>query len=109
MRFMMLVIPKGYEKAPPGSVPDAEGVAEMMKVNQALHEAGVLLSLDGLHPPSEGTRVKHVPGKKPVVTDGPFPESKEVVGGYWLVNVKSNAEAVEWARRCPMLEEAVIE
>src|SRR5262245_12347250 len=104
MRFMMLVIPKGYETAAPGTAPDAKDVAEMMKFNQELQKAGVLLALDGLHPPSMGARVKFTPGRPPVVTDGPFPEVKEVLGGYWIVNVKSKAEAVEWARRCPMPE-----
>ncbi len=109
MRFMMLVIPKGYETAKPGTVPDAEAVAKMMKYNEELQKAGVLIALDGLHPPSMGTRVKFEQGRKPVVTDGPFPESKEVLGGYWMIRVKDKAAAVEWARRCPMTEDAVIE
>src|SRR5262245_2142131 len=109
MRFMMLVIPKGYEKAAPDTVPGAKDVAKMMKFNEELKKAGVLLALDGLHPPSSGARVKHVPGKPPVVTDGPFPEVKEVLGGYWMIDVKSKAEAVEWARRAPMPEESFIE
>ena len=109
MRFMMLVIPKGYEKAAPGTMPDPEGVAKMMKFNESLQQAGVLLALDGLHPPSMGTRVSFTQGKPPVVTDGPFPETKEVLGGYWMIDVKSRAEAVEWARRCPMMEDAIIE
>lgn len=113
MRFMMLVIPKGYESAKPGTMPDAEAVAAMMSFNEQLQKAGVLRALDGLHPPSMGARVRFGPGGakggKPVVTDGPFPESKEVLGGYWILDVKSKAEAVDWARRCPMPEEAVIE
>src|SRR5258708_12603460 len=80
MRFMMLMIPKGYEKAQPGAMPDAKAVAAMMKYNQALQKAGVLLALDGLHPPSMGARVTFS-GGKPKVTDGPFTEAKEVIGG----------------------------
>lgn len=108
MRFMMLVIPKGYEKAAPGTVPDAEGVAAMMEYNAALQKAGVLLALDGLHPPSMGARVSF-PGGKPVVTDGPFAEAKEVVGGYWMIQVRSKDEAVEWASRCPITDDSIIE
>ena len=109
MRFMLLMIPKGYGEAAPGAMPDADAVAAMMKYNESLEKAGVLLALDGLHPPSMGARVAFRPGKPPVVTDGPFPEVREVLGGYWMIRVKSKAEAVEWARRCPMPEEAVIE
>ena len=108
MRFMMLMIPKGYEKAAPGTMPDAKAVAAMMKYNEALQKAGVLLSLDGLHPPSMGARVAF-PGGKPKVTDGPFIETKEVLGGYWMIEVKSKAEAVEWASRCPASDNEVIE
>jgi hypothetical protein len=108
MRFMMLMIPKGYEKAAPGTVPDARAVAAMMKYNESLQKAGVLLSLDGLHPPSMGARVSF-PGGKAKVTDGPFIETKEVLGGYWMIDVKSKAEAVEWASRCPGSENEVIE
>jgi hypothetical protein len=100
MRFMMLMIPKGYENAAPGTAPDADAVAAMMKYNEELQEAGVLVTLDGLHPPSMGARVSF-PGGKPVVTDGPFPEAKEVLGGYWMINVKSRDEAIAWAKRCP--------
>ncbi len=100
MRFMMLMIPKGYEKAEPGAMPSAEVVATMMKYNESLQKAGVLLALDGLHPPSMGARVTFAEGKAKV-TDGPFPETKEVVGGYWMIQVKSREEAIEWAKRCP--------
>ena len=88
MRFMMLMIPRGYEKAAPGTLPDAKAVEAMMKYNEALQKAGVLLTLDGLHPPSMGARVAF-PGGKPKVTDGPFAEAKEVIGGYWMIEVKS--------------------
>jgi hypothetical protein len=108
MRFMMLMIPKGYESAEPGAMPEAEAVAAMMKYNEALQEAGVLLALDGLHPPSMGARVSF-PGGKPVVTDGPFAEAKEVLGGYWMIEVGSKEEAIAWAKRCPASANEVIE
>ena len=108
MRFMMLMIPKGYEKAAPGTMPDAKAVAAMMKYNESLQKAGVLLTLDGLHPPSMGARVSFS-GGRPKVTDGPFPEAKEVVGGYWMIQVKSKEEAVAWATRCPASANEVIE
>ena len=108
MRFMMLMIPKGYESAAPGTVPEAEAVAAMMKYNEELQKAGVLLALDGLHPPSTGARVSFAEGK-PKVVDGPFPETKEVLGGYWMIDVKSREEAIEWAKRCPGSKSEVIE
>jgi hypothetical protein len=108
MRFMMLMIPKGYETAAPGAMPSAEAVAAMMKYNEALQKAGVLLALDGLHPPSTGARVTFS-GGKPTVTDGPFTETKEVIGGYWMIQVKSREEAIEWAKRCPASDNEVIE
>jgi hypothetical protein len=108
MRFMMLMIPKGYEKAAPGTMPDAKTVAAMMKYNEELKKAGVLLALDGLQPPSMGARVSFADGK-PRVTDGPFTETKEVVGGYWMIQVKSKEEAIEWASRCPASDSDVIE
>jgi hypothetical protein len=108
MRFMMLMIPKGYETAEPGTVPDAAAVAAMMKYNESLQKAGVLLALDGLHPPSMGARVSFA-GGKPSVKDGPFAEAKEVVGGYWMIQVKSREEAIEWASRCPGGDNEVIE
>ena len=108
MRFIMLMIPKGYESAAPGTMPDPKAVAAMMKYNESLQKAGVLLTLDGLHPPSMGARVSFT-GGKPKVTDGPFAEAKEVVGGYWMIQVKSKAEAIEWASRCPASNNEVIE
>jgi len=108
MRFMMLMIPKGYEKAEPGAMPDAKAVEAMMNYNESLQKAGVLLALDGLHPPSMGARVSFS-GGKPRVTDGPFTEAKEVLGGYWMIQVKSKEEAVEWAKRCPGSDNEVIE
>jgi hypothetical protein len=108
MRFMMLMIPKGYETAAPGAMPDAAAVAALMKYNEAHQKGGVGLARDGLHPPSMGARVSF-PGGKARVTDGPFPEAKEVLGGYWMIQVKSRAEAIEWASRCPASEGEVIE
>jgi hypothetical protein len=108
MRFMMLMIPKGYETAQPGTMPDAKAVSAMMKYNESLQKAGVLLALDGLHPPSAGARISFS-GGKPKVTDGPFAEAKEVVGGYWMIQVKSKEEAIEWASRCPGSDNEVIE
>ncbi len=108
MRFMMLMIPKGYEKAAPGTTPDPKAVEAMMKYNETLKKAGILLSLDGLHPPSAGARVSFS-GGKPTVTDGPFIEAKEVLGGYWMIQVKSKQEAIEWASRCPASDNETIE
>jgi len=108
MRFMMLMIPKGYESAAPGTMPDAKAVEAMMKYNESLQKAGVLLALDGLRPPSEGARVSFA-GGKPKVTDGPFAEAKEVLGGYWMIQVKSREEAIEWASRCPGSDNETIE
>ena len=108
MRFMMLMIPGGYENAAPGTMPDAKAVEAMMKYNEELQKAGVLLALDGLHPPSMGARVTFK-GGKPKVTDGPFSEAKEVLGGYWMIDVKSKEDAIEWAKRCPGGENETIE
>ena len=100
MRFMMLMIPKGFENAAPGAMPDPKAVQAMMKYNEELQKAGVLLALDGLHPPSEAARVSFA-GGTPTVLDGPFAEAKEVVGGYWMIQVRSRDEAIQWATRCP--------
>jgi hypothetical protein len=115
MRFMMFMIPKVYQPdAPPGEragegfAPPAESVARMMKFNEELAKAGVLISLDGLHSISKGVRVTFS-GGKPRVTDGPFIEAREVIGGYWMIDVKSKEEAVEWAKRVPAQDGDVIE
>ena len=108
MRFMMLMIPKGYESAEPGAMPSAEAVAAMMKYNEELQQAGVLLALDGLHPPSMGARVSFE-GGRPTVTEAPFPGVQEVLGGYWMIQVASRQEAIEWAKRCPASANEVIE
>jgi hypothetical protein len=99
MRFMMFMYPEITEEE---WSPSAEAVAAMSRYNEELRKAGILLALDGLHPPAEGARVKFgAAGESPTVTDGPFAEAKEVVGGYWLIQTRSKEEAVEWARRCP--------
>jgi hypothetical protein len=108
MRFMMLMIPLGYETAPPKIDLDPERVAAMMKYNEALKDAGVLITLDGLHPLSAGARVSFPKGK-PVVTDGPFTEAKDVLGGYWMIEVNSKEEAIAWASKCPATENEIIE
>ncbi|WP_257166463.1 YciI family protein [Bradyrhizobium sp. SRS-191] len=108
MRFMMLMIPLGYENAPPDVPLDPERAAAMMRYNETLKEAGVLITLEGLHPPSMGARVSF-PGGKPVVTDGPFAEAKEVLGGFWMIEVGSREEAIAWARQCPASDNEIIE
>ena len=98
MRFLMIMYPD--RAAESVAVPDAKAIEEMMKYNEELAKAGVLISLDGLHPSSKGARI-YFPDGKPRVSDGPFTEAKEIVGGFWMLNVKSKAEAVEWARKVP--------
>lgn len=97
MRFMMFMYP-GIEEEE--WEPSPEDVAAMSRYNDELRQAGMLLSLDGLHPPAEGARVQFSDGAI-AVTDGPFAEAKEVIGGYWLIQARSKEEAVEWAKRCP--------
>jgi hypothetical protein len=113
MRFMMLMIPEVYQGAQsknlkPDFAPDVNDVEKMTRYNEDLTKAGALISLDGLHPSNNGARVSFA-GGKPKVTDGPFTESKEVLGGYWMINVKSREEAVEWAKRVPARSGDVIE
>ena len=108
MRYMILVIPKGYETAGPDVMPDPEAVKKMQAYNKELLDAGVLRALDGLEPPSVGARVTFDTGK-PVVTDGPFAEAKEVLGGYWLIEVGSREEAIGWAKRAPMAANEILE
>jgi hypothetical protein len=105
MRFMMFMLPNISED---DWMPTVEAVEAMTKYNEELTKAGVLLALDGLHPSTEGVRVSF-PGGKAIITDGPFSEAKEVVGGYWLIEVKSKDEAVEWAKRAPCADGPVIE
>ncbi len=106
MRFMMLMYPGITDEA--DWTPNPEAVAAMGRYNEELTQAGVLLSLDGLHPTSEGARVSFA-GASPSVTDGPFAETKEVLGGYWLIDVPSKDEAVAWASRCPAGDREMIE
>lgn len=110
MRFMMMMIPGVYQgkKAKADFTPSAAEVEEMMKYNEELAKAGVLISLDGLHSPAMAARVSFK-GGTPAVTDGPFAESKEVLGGYWMIQVKSRDEAVAWAKRVPAQRDDVIE
>ncbi len=105
MRFMMIMVPNVTEA---DWAPSPEEVAEMTKYNEALRKAGVLLALDGLQPSSKGARISFS-GGKPSVSDGPFAEAKELIGGYWLIQVRSKEEAVEWASRCPAQDGDVIE
>jgi hypothetical protein len=108
MRFMMLMIPEGYATAQPDKTPDPAAVAAMMKYNEELRRAGALISLDGLHPPADGTRVAYSDGKV-TVRPGPFPETREALGGYWMIRVNSKDEAVAWASRLPVAHNAVVE
>jgi hypothetical protein len=105
---MMLMHPGSRGGAPPGTLPDGAMIAAMGKYNESLHKAGILLALDALHAPSTATRVSFE-GKKATVTDAPFAEAKEVLSGYWMIQVRSKEEAVEWAKRCPAADGDVIE
>ena len=98
MRFMMIV--KANKESEAGKMPSEELLAAMGKYNDELIKAGVLLDLTGLHPSSKGARIKFSGGKRTVI-DGPFAETKELIGGYWLIQVRSKAEAIEWAKRAP--------
>ena len=106
MRFMMLMYPGA--KAETGALPDPQDMARMMKYNEELTKAGVLLGLDGLQPSAKGARVRFSGGKASV-TDGPFTEAKELLGGYWMIQVKSRDEALEWARRIPGSDSEMVE
>ena len=106
MRFMMLLPAPAHalEKGPPTK----ELVTAMRKFNEDMAKAGVLLAAEGLHPPSKGSRLRVSAGKR-VVTDGPFTEAKEVIAGFWIIQVKSKDDAIEWAKRCPLPENGLIE
>jgi len=111
MQFMMLMIPAVYQggkKVDPGFVPDPKKVEEMMRFNEQLGQKFKILSLNGLHPVNTGARVSFSNGKT-TVTDGPFIETKEVLGGYWLIEAPSKEEVVKWTQRCPAEEGDVIE
>jgi hypothetical protein len=109
MRVMAIMIPEIYKKSvPPDFKPDPEDIEKMTKFNEELQKAGVLLALDGLFPPATASRVSFA-GSKPKVTDGPFTETKEAIGGYWMLQVRSREEAIEWMKRCPARPGDVIE
>ena len=113
MRFMMFMIPSVYQgkkgkQLDENFAPPADAVEQMMKYNEELAKAGALISLDGLHPIEKGARVSFAKGKS-TVTDGPFIESKELFGGYWIVQFKSKEEAVAWAKRIPAADGDVVE
>ena len=115
MRFLMMMIPRVYQPSTPeserageGFAPSLEEIEPMMKFNEELAKAGALIALDGLHPQSKGARIAFSKGTA-TVTDGPFIESKEVIGGYWIIDVKSKEEAVAWMQRCPAADGDVIE
>jgi len=110
MRFMVLMIPDVYRRpVPPDFLPPSDAIEKMGRFNEELRKAGVLLALDGLQPPQMAVRVSFAAAGKPKVTDGPFPETKEALGGYWMLQVKSREEAIEWARRCPAAPGDVLE
>ncbi len=98
MRFMIIV--KATRDSESGKMPDEKLLKDMMKFNEELVKAGVMLSGDGLHPSAKGARVKFS-GKNRTVVDGPFAETKELIAGYWMWQVKSREEAIEWVKRCP--------
>ncbi|HKF58579.1 MAG TPA: YciI family protein [Blastocatellia bacterium] len=98
MRFMMII--KGNKQSESGALPDEKLIADMGKYNEEMAKAGVLLDLTGLHPTSKGALVKLSKDKVRVI-DGPFSEAKEVIAGYWMIQVKSKEEAIEWAKRIP--------
>jgi hypothetical protein len=107
MRFMIII--KGTpESEKEGPLPDAQFMADMGKYNEELIKAGVVLAMDGLHPSSKGARVKFS-GKSCTVVDGPFTEAKELVAGFWIWQVKSLEEAIEWVKRCPHDTDSEIE
>jgi len=108
MRFMLLVYPEGFDKAGADFAPPPEEVAAMMAFNEELQKAGVLLALDGLHPPAGGARVSFGDGA-PRVTHGPFTDGRATLGGYWMIEVASQDEAIDWVRRVPIFGKGTIE
>jgi hypothetical protein len=109
MHYMMIMYPLDYAKAKPGFTPDEKAIANMSKYNDELAKAGVLVALNGLTPPSTMSARVTFKGGKSKVVDGPFPESKEVVGGFWIINVNSPEEAKEWASRIPGSDTEMVE
>jgi hypothetical protein len=108
MRFMMIMLPNLPDVDEESWTPDAEAVGAMSKYNEELAKAGVLLALDGLQSPTKGARVSFAGGKASI-TDGPFAEAKELIGGYWMIEAASKEEAVQWASRCPAADGDTIE
>ena len=110
MKFMMLMIPAVYQgrKPAPDFTPDQKAMEAMQRFNEAMGKELQIESLNGLHPQAKGARVSFANGK-PSVTDGPFIESKEVLGGYWLLEATSKEDVVKWAQRCPAEEGDTIE
>jgi hypothetical protein len=98
MRFMVMV--KADKNSEAGVMPSEQLLADMGRFNEEMAEAGVLLTAEGLQPSSKGARIKFSGGKR-IVTDGPFAEAKELIAGFWMIEVKSKAEAIEWIKRCP--------
>jgi hypothetical protein len=107
MRFIVLV--KANEQSEAGVLPDKEELAAMDRFNNELAKAGVMLAAEGLHASSKGARVRFGKGRKTTVIDGPFAEAKELVAGFWIWQVKSKEEAIEWIKRAPFGEGAEIE
>jgi len=109
MRFMMVIFRcDNYSSTKPAEVDDVAAFEAMGKYNDQLKKAGILLAMDGLTPPSMGARLTYN-GGKPKITDGPFTESKEVIAGYWMIEVKSREEALEWASRIPCMGDGMVE
>lgn len=106
MRFMMIV--KANKDSEAGVMPSEELISAMTKYNEELVKAGVLLDLSGLQPSSKGFKVRYSSGK-PTIIDGPFPETKELIAGYWLIKVNSRQEAIEWAKRIPASDDVCAE
>src|ERR1700735_5455367 len=109
MHYMMIMFPGGYATAKPGALPDHKAIEAMGKYNEELGKAGVLVTLNGLTPPATMSARVTFKGGKSKVTDGPFPETKEVVGGFWIIQVKSREEALEWASRIPGQDNEMVE
>jgi hypothetical protein len=108
MQFMLFIIPKDYQKASPGLKPDPKDIADMIRFNESLEKAGVLKSVNGLQPPASGARIAF-DGGRPTFTHGPFADTTETVGGYWILELKSQQEAIDWAMKCPASPGDIIE
>lgn len=110
MRFMVMMIPDVYKRpVAPDFMPPADAIEKMGRFNAELQKAGVLLALDGLHPPETSARVSFDASGKPAVKDGRAPGAQEALGRYWILQVKSREEAIDWARRCPAFPGDVLE